>query len=145
MKKRRKDWHAGRTFQAGELIFEATAKRDRPKWAARILRLVLECSDADRSDFEQVLSVADDPTQWSHGRLAFRELCDAGLRFQKTYDRRTLSKERLINVQEFNGLLALAEVVKQITYNASSPPDPFEDDLGVGVASFLMTSCAAME
>ena len=85
-------WHAGRTFQAGELIFEATAKRDRPKWAARILRLVLERSDADRSDFEQVLSVADDPTQWSHGRLAFRELCDAGLRFQKTYDRPLLAR-----------------------------------------------------
>ena len=61
-------WWAGRSHQAGNLLYDAMPAKDRPAWAARILRLILKRSGLEASDFLEVLRIADDPTQWGNAR-----------------------------------------------------------------------------
>jgi hypothetical protein len=133
-------WCAGRTPQAGNLLYDALPVKDRPAWAARVLRLILERSGLEASDFLEVLRIADDPAQWGNARQAIANLNAASSRFRSSYADRKLSKGELPDVQERNGLFALSEAVAMIAYNASNPRDPFDKRLGHSVASYLKTS-----
>ena len=51
----RQHWLEGQALEAGRLIFEALPPESRPKWAARILRLVIDKSGVEKGQFERTL------------------------------------------------------------------------------------------
>jgi serine/threonine protein kinase len=152
-------WRRGQTLQAGRLIFENLPNKERPKWAARILRLVLAKSGVRASHFEvvfpkwgakilesilprigvrsvlfeQVLHIADDPSQWGQGHRAFDKLRESRLRLESKRELWGLSKEQELLVR----IVALAELLAKVTYNATDPPDPFDKDSGWWIAACL--------
>jgi hypothetical protein len=60
-------WNGGQPLEAGRLIFENLPAENRPKWASRVLRLVLDKSRIGRSRFEEVLRTAEQPNLWGNG------------------------------------------------------------------------------
>lgn len=153
-------WQDGVPLEAGRLIFEQLPNELRPQWAAGILKLVLARSGVNPSNFEgagpkwvarilrfvlatigfrsalfeSVLLIANDPRQWKQGHRIFDELRASLLRLQ-------LQEEMfgfLTKKQELiSRLLSLAELVAKVTYNATKPPDPFDEDSGWRIATNL--------
>jgi hypothetical protein len=126
-------WRTGQPLEAGRLMDVILTRETRPKWAARILRLVLEKSKADRSHFERILYTADHPSQWANGHRCFDILRDATLELDELRRKRRLTKEQ----DMLASLLLLAELVAKVTYNAVDPPDPFDEDSGWWIAASL--------
>jgi len=84
---------------------------------------------------EQLLACAKDPVRWGEGRHHFRSLRDKGLELDK---REKLQPSGLSFAEEGERcLLGLAEIVTKITYNASNPPDSFDEDTGWWLARGL--------
>ncbi|MCE9562105.1 MAG: hypothetical protein K8U57_08625 [Planctomycetes bacterium] len=133
LKQAKVHWECGRSVEAGRLIYENLPATIRPAWAAKILKLVLDKSGADRSHFERVLNTAENPRLWANGHRCFDILRDESLKCD------TLRRGgRLTNDQEiFPYLLTLAEFVAKVTYNAVDPPDEFDEDCGWWVAVSL--------
>jgi hypothetical protein len=115
------------------MIFENLPPDLRPKWAADILRLVLERSGVERAHFDQILEITDHQTQWGNGHREFSTLRDSVLELLELLRMRGLSKEQKI----LYGVLSLAELVAKVTYNATDPPDPFDEDSGWWIAVSL--------
>ena len=152
-------WRRGAPYEAGQLIFENLPNDVRPKWAARILRLVLGRSGVGPSRFdgarpkwvgrvlrtvlaaigvrsvlfEHVLYIADHPWQWGRGHRAFDKLRNSLLWLEMQRDALGLTEKQKLLVS----LLDLAELVAKVTYNASGPPDPFDEDAGWRIAARL--------
>jgi len=126
-------WRDGKPLEAGRLIFESLPSADRPKWAARILKLVLEKSGVERSHFLQTLHDAEHPRLWADGHRASDTLGRSAwqlVEFGKTHE---FTDEQKL----FGQLLFLAKLVARVTYNAADPPDPFDEDNGWNVAKAL--------
>jgi hypothetical protein len=119
-------WSVGKSLEAGQLIFEAMPAEARPKWAASLLRLVLDRSGVDPSHFERTLYTADNPRQWANGHRCFDILRRTVLEIDTTARKQGLTKDQ----EMFLSLLSLAELVAKVTYNAVDPPDPFDEDSG---------------
>ena len=119
-------WNAGQAMAAGELICTQIPDAVRPFWAARILDL---CRRRIRSPFAVyvVCFIAKRHLFWRWGHAAFGEVRRLTLRYE--YGK---SKDEV-----YGGLLYLAENVAKVTYNATNPPDPFDDDAGAWVVSCL--------
>lgn len=129
----REYWKGGQPVEAGRLIHDNLPAEARPAWAARILRLVLDRSGAERSHFERILYTADHPRQWANGHRCFDLLRGETLKCDELRRR-----GRLTNEQEmFASLLSLAELVAKVTYNAVDPPDEFDEDSGWWIAASL--------
>ena len=64
---------------------------------------------------------------WRWGHSALDEVRRLTLRYEDSK-----SKDEV-----YGGLLYLAENVAKVTYNATNPPDPFDDDAGAWVVSCL--------
>jgi len=125
-------WRGGQPLEAGKLIFENLPEDIRPKWASRILKLVVERSGVHSSPIEQVLYIADHTTEWRNAHRAFSTVRKSTLELDSIRER-GLTKE-----QELLGwLLALAELVAKVTYNATDPPDEFDEDSGWWIAPCL--------
>jgi hypothetical protein len=129
----RKYWEGGQPVEAGRLIHDNLPAEDRPAWAARILRLVLDRSGANRSAFTRILKTADNPRWWANGHRCFDLLRDETLRIEKVEKKRKLTKDE----EMFAYLLSLAELVAKVTYNAVDPPDAFDEDSGWWIAACL--------
>jgi hypothetical protein len=129
----REYWHGGQPVEAGRLIHDNLPAEARPAWAARILRLVLDRSGADRSHFIRILETADHPRWWANGHRCFDLLRDETLKIDKVQRKRRLTKDQDV----FAHLLSLAELVAKVTYNAVDPPDPFDEDSGWWIAASL--------
>ena len=125
-------WLEGQALEAGRLIFEALPPESRPKWAARILRLVIDKSGVEKGQFERTLYAADHPRQWSSGHRCFDSLRREVLKFDELQRSGRHTQEEL-----FHHVLLLAELVAKVTYNASDPPDPFDEDSGWWIAPGL--------
>jgi len=125
-------WRAGQALEAGRLIFESLPNDIPPKWAAGVLRLVLERSGVRLSLFEDVLFIADHPPQWRHAHRTFSNVRDSLLTLDKKRNRGLTSEEQLIS-----SLLSLSELVAKVTYNATDPLDRFDDDSGWWIAASL--------
>lgn len=65
-------WKGGKAIDAGKLIFEALPNTLRPRWASRILRLLLVKSGTNSSLFHLVMLTAEQPSKWSHGHQVFQ-------------------------------------------------------------------------
>jgi hypothetical protein len=123
-------WRGGQSLAAGRLIFENLPTEVRPKWASRILRLVIERSGVRFSPIEQVLRIADHAKGWRNARGAFSALRKATLDLERL---QTRSKEQNLLLCH----LYLAENVAKVIYNATDPPDEFDEDSGWWVVSCL--------
>ena len=126
-------WIKGQPLEAGRLIFENLPNELRPKWAARILRLVLERSGVERSHFGRILDTADHPTQWANGHRCFDILRNSTLELLELQKKQGLTKEQVL----LYALISLAELVAKVTYNAADPPDEFDEDSGWWIAACL--------
>lgn len=114
-------WQAGRSLEAGQLLYEHIPIKLRPAWAAEALALA--CSHVPTiPEVEAVLEIANDPPRWPEARDAF-------LAVRKL----TLQAEEPL----YEGVLILAENVAKVVYNASGRSPPFDHDAGWWIAQNL--------
>jgi hypothetical protein len=126
-------WRGGKPLEAGRLIFESLPTTVRPKWAAEILRLVLDKSRIDPSPFWLLLQTADHQAMWGNGHRVFSMLRASTLDLLQLQKTQGLTKEQTL----LAGILSLAELVAKVTYNATDPPDEFDEDSGWWIAACL--------
>lgn len=112
-------WSSGNSLLAGRMIFESIPNHLRPKWAAGILRLILARSGIQSPLFDKVIRTAENPAVWVNGHRVFSAVRDEVLKY---------------DLPRQHGLLyytlCLAELVAKVTYNATNPPDEFDEDSG---------------
>jgi hypothetical protein len=126
-------WANGRPLEAGKLVYENLPPRSRPGWASRILKLVLDRSGIRSPLFDQVLVVADHEDKWKNGHRVFSTLRESTLRLDELSRDHGLSEgEKLLA-----SVLSLAELVAKVSYNATNPPDEFDEDSGWLIAAYL--------
>lgn len=126
-------WANGESLAAGKLIYENLPSDARPRWAARILRLVLEHSSMEPSLFQEVLMTADNEALWQNGHRVFSALRNMTLRLDQRRQWWGLRKHEELLAE----ILLLAELVAKVTYNATEPLAPFDEDSGWWLASSL--------
>ena len=80
-----------------------------------------------------VLAVTDNPHRWSEGRKAFDRARGQVMQLQRARERGEETPEHIT----LGCILALAELTASLAYNATHPPDPFDEDCGPSVASCL--------
>jgi len=119
-------WNANRALEAGELLSTQIPDVVRPIWATRILDL---CRGRIRFPLavHAVSFIAKHRFLWRWGHVAFDEVRCLTLRYEKSKNKNEL----------YGCLLYLAENCAKITYNATNPLDPFDDDVGAWMVSCL--------
>lgn len=133
LKQAAEHWAKGKSLEAGKLIYENLPSQARPKWAARILKFVLERSGIRSPLFSQVLTVADHEDMWKSGHQVFSTLRHTTLRLDELRRGSGLTKDDEI----FASVVSLAELVAKVTYNATNPPDEFDEDSGWWIVASL--------
>jgi len=126
-------WTSGKTWEAGEILFARIPEPDRPAWAARCLRLAVEYSGATLKIIQDVLNLAESRKRWKYGHDVFDKVRTQTLSMDEKSRSRTLSQSE----QKELWLLEIAELVAKISYNATDPYDPFDDDTGHRMAQHL--------
>jgi hypothetical protein len=126
-------WAKGDGLETGKLLFENLPPKARPKWAAKILKLVLDRSGVDPSPFLQVLAVADHEKKWKTGHKVFDSLRQTSLKLDELRESRGLTKDE----EQYASIVSLAEFVAKVIYNATNPLDEFDDDSGWFIASYV--------
>lgn len=126
-------WNGGKSFDAGKLIFEALPNALRPRWASRILRLLLVKSGTQSPLFDPVMLTAEQPSRWSNGHRVFSKVRAEVLRLDELLRQDLQSKEQKLH----HALLCFAELVMKVTYNATSPFDEFDEDSGWWIVACL--------
>jgi hypothetical protein len=124
------DWEAGRTEQAGRLIFENIPVDDRVPWASSILEFVVNRTGLKIPAIDDCLSVAKRPVKWTKAKEIFNALRAVTLQLEKTKSRTKQQDIRL-------GQVLLAELVAKIIYNETDPLGPFDEDSGWWIAPNL--------
>jgi hypothetical protein len=123
-------WKKGQALEAGKLIFESLPVRERPQWAARVLRLVLDRTGVTSQPIERAISITNSPNDWGKAHDVFSALREATLELLEL-KARTPQQALLLSH------LGLAELVAKVTYNSTSPPDEFDEDSGWWIAPCL--------
>lgn len=126
-------WQAGQPLEAGRLIFENLPSALRPKWASRILKLVLARSGVTFPAIEQILYIADHADEWDSAHRAFSTLRRFALELDRIRECGFWTDEHDL----LSALLSLAELVAKVTYNATDPRDEFDEDSGWWIAACL--------
>ena len=126
-------WREGQPLEAGKLIFGNLPNSIRPKWASGILRLVLGRSEIHLAPIERVLYLADTPEEWRNGHRTFSAVRELTLELDDIIRDHGGTKEQ----ESLSNVLALAELVAKVTYNATDPPDEFDEDSGWWIAACL--------
>ena len=123
-------WQSGQALEAGQLIFENVKTEVRPTWATAILQSVVHRTGTSLPSIDAILRIAHEPTEWSKAHEGFSALRRAALKFQELQGR---SREQELVLS----LLFLAEAVAKVVYNATNPPDPFDEDSGWWIVANL--------
>ena len=126
-------WRGDQPLKAGELIFENLPTMVRPRWAGRILRLVVERSGIQSPLLDEVLHTAEDPATWGSAHRLFSSIRGSVLELDRLQKLHGLTKEQEV----LHWVLSVAELVAKVTYNATDPPDEFDEDSGWWMASLL--------
>ena len=126
-------WNEKQPLEAGRLIFENLPTEVRPSWAASVLRLVLARSGIHFPVLEQVLHTADHEDMWKNGHRVFSTLRAAVMNIDEVERARDLTDDQKL----LRSILSLAELVAKVTYNATHPPDEFDEDSGWWIAACL--------
>lgn len=114
-------WKAGRSLEAGRLLYENIPVELRPAWAAEVLAIA-RSHVPPIPEVEAVLEIASNPSRWPEARETFRAV-----------RKLTLQAEEPL----YEGVLILAENVAKVTYNSSGHPPPFDHDSGWWIAQNL--------
>ena len=126
-------WAQGAALEAVKLIYENLPTKSRPRWASEILKVVLQRSGIQSSLFDQVLFAAQHEDMWKSSHQVFSTLRHATLGLDKLRRGPGLSEdERLLA-----SVLSLAELVAKVIYNATNPPDEFDEDSGWWIVASL--------
>lgn len=126
-------WSKGEALEAGKLIYENLPPESRVRWAVRILELVLKRSGIESSPFKQVLAAPDHEDMWKNGHQIFSTLRNVTLKLDNLRKSGRLSEDEKL----FASILSLAELVAKVIYNATNPPDEFDEDSGWWIAACL--------
>jgi hypothetical protein len=136
-------WREGQPLEAGRLIFECLPTEVRPTWAVGILTRVLDRGRVDLrealdevqdvySTFGRVLEDAKHPRLWADARRAYDYLGgDSESGEEQEPPGLTDAQKTLFRT------CSLAQLVAKVTYNASDPPDPFDENSGWRIAESL--------
>jgi hypothetical protein len=123
-------WRGGQPLEAGRIIFDNLQPAMRPTWASRILRSVVEKSRVRFSPIEEILRIADNPTEWGKAHGAFSLLRKSTLNLERLQSK---SREETLLLSH----LYLAENVAKVIYNATHPSDAFDEESGWWIARCL--------
>lgn len=123
-------WDSDRPSKAGETIYDHLPLKSRPRWAAGILEVILRKSSIHRKLFERVLNVAKCEDEWCGGHRLFDALRKETLKMDDLRLIRELSEEEELSLR----ILELSESVAKVIYNATNPPDEFDEDCGHWIA-----------
>jgi hypothetical protein len=126
----REFWQNNQPLEAGRLIFERIPNELRPKWAAGILRSVVEHTTVKSPLIDLAVQIGTNPEDWRHGHAASTEIGRLLLTLEQN-NKEPDQNRLLIHV------LWLGVIVCRLSYNATSPTDPYDDDTGYHVASIL--------
>ncbi len=126
-------WRRGQALEAGRIVFENLPDDVRPRWASRILRLILSRSGIRLSKAKHTCYIAENPSEWSKAHKTFDALRDATLRMDRKGRWKRLSRQEKLKA----GILGLAELVAKVTYNATNPQDEFDEDSGWWIVASL--------
>ena len=122
-------WAADHALDAGRLLFESIPSAEQPAWAGRLVALCRPLVPRlAPAEIENVLAIGADPARWGEAHAAFDAVRTWTLRMQ-----RPGATPRPIAL----GLLCLAELAAKVAYNASAPPDAFDEDSGWWLAAQL--------
>jgi hypothetical protein len=125
-----KYWQDGNPLEAGKLIFQSLPEEIHPKWAGNILQSVLKRAEIKLPPLDLVIKIANSPNDWGKAHEVFSELRKLTLDLEDLKTRNT-QENLLLN------LLLLAELVAKVIYNATNPPDEFDEDSGWWIAASL--------
>jgi hypothetical protein len=128
--KARSRWTEGQTLEAGKLIFDSLPSEVRTQWANNILRLVVERTGIKSDVIERVISIANRPEDWGKAHDAFSAV---RAKVSKLEGPAALNPQQQLLLRH----LLLAELVAKVTYNATNPPDEFDEDSGWWIAPCL--------
>lgn len=119
-------WQAGEALEAGRAIFGMVPVPSRPGWAAGVLRAVVVAAPEHAAEIAPVLAVADEPGRWREGHTVFEQVRRLVLKLDEDARRVGWTPKSLSHAH----LLAIAELVAKVTYNATDPHDEFDEDSG---------------
>lgn len=123
-------WQHGQPLEAGRLIFDDLPAEVRPKWASRVLDLVVKRTGVESPAIKHILHIADHPSEWKNAHAASSWVGRSALELQKLKVRSAEQSLLCLN-------LALAVIVARVIYNSTNPPDAFDEDTGWWIASTL--------
>ena len=124
-------WAKGESLEAGKLIYENLPSKARPRWAARILMLVLDRSGIESPLFGEVLYITQHEGMWRNGHRVFSTLRRETLKLLEIQETQGLTKEQEL----LYSIVSLAELVAKVIYNATNPQDEFDEDSGWWIAA----------
>ena len=116
-------WQANQPREAGRLIWEHIPVKKRVEWATRVLSMVVERTGITSAPVNNVLQIANNPAKWRSAHDAFSMARSASIALSNDSNK---TPERM----SLRHSLCLAEIVAKITYNATNPPDEFDEDNG---------------
>lgn len=124
----RRSWEAGKPLEAGKVLFAPLS----PEEHVGVARAALDFLAVHRRiDFaiRRLKAVLEEPSRWSKGHGAFSDLRRLLLELQ---DRDRTAEEELAYAALFVG-----EIAAKVTYNATDPIDPFDEDTAPYMISCL--------
>ncbi|MBC8038670.1 MAG: hypothetical protein H7X89_15795 [Rhizobiales bacterium] len=119
----REFWDNGMSIACGQTLFEYLREEDRPIWASNVLKTMAELAGIQLAEIDEAIDLARTPNRWPEGHLMFDKLRTMLLRLSwepQSRDDHALTKK----------LISLAELTAKVSYNATNPPDAFDDDNG---------------
>lgn len=114
----------GQHLEAGRLIFENLPKELRPRWASQVLADIVRRTQVTSPPIENILRIASLPSEWRNAHDAFSSARKLTLELEKLGEGRSSEQSLLLRH------LLLAEAVAKVIYNATNPPDEFDEDSG---------------
>lgn len=130
-------WDAERGYDAGVLICKHINLQQQPLWAANVLRFMIQRAGMYHPIVERAEQLAKDPSKWKQGHDIFSEVRKVTL----VHDEQ--SKETSAdNILAW--ILSVAEQTAKVSYNATSPPDEFDEDSAAWIIACLRGFASTM-
>lgn len=118
-----KGWTRESALEVGKALFQPLPPSEVVERAGAVLRLC-RARWSPVPAVESVAAVAAEPARWKEGHGVFGSVRTLTLREDETPTNRV-----------YAALLYVAEIVAKIIYNATDPPDPFDEDSAGWLAS----------
>jgi hypothetical protein len=117
-------WDQNKLLDAAELIVANIPPESKPKWAGRILELVLNKFGLHSAIFDEVVQKSLHKELWKDGQKMMRALqvFQRDLYLSRKGTRFTKEEKKIY------WLINLADCAAKVIYNASKPSDPFDED-----------------